>query len=148
VHHAYVAKVSDRAAEPGAGSVYQLVCSPVHQQVPPSMRLGFRVGWSRTAEVVARFVRRVAGVPRPPLSWDKLAGPSFGNQLATLTLDGRAAKVEFQAAEPVDERTARMRPTSEVTLASDPQRSRRYGQRSPRQGGGTLGAGSAGGGSG
>jgi hypothetical protein len=115
VHHAYVARA--RYPDPVPGAVYQLVCSPVHQAVPGSMRRGFRVGWSRPADWLGRLVARLAGVPPLPLSWDRVIGPFFGNQLATLTVDGRSARVTFEGAEPVDEQTARMQPIAEVTLA-------------------------------
>jgi hypothetical protein len=123
VHHGYVARA--RYSHPVAGAVYQLVSSPVHQGVPRSMRLGFRVGWSRAAELLGRLARRLAGVPPPALSWDRLAGPFFGNQLATLTTDGRSARLAFECAEPVDERTARMQPIAELTLAAPSSRQSR-----------------------
>jgi len=81
------------------------------------MRFGFRLGWSRPAELLGRLVARLARLPAPPLSWDRVAGPFFGNQLATLTVDGRSVTVAFECAEPVDERSARLRQTAEVTLS-------------------------------
>jgi len=119
VHHAYVARA--RYPDPVPGAVYQLVCSPVHQEVPRSMRFGFRVGWSRPAELLGRLACRLAGVPPLPLSWDRVAGPFFGNQLATLTIDGRSARLAFECAAPVDQQqTARMQPIAEVTLSPSP----------------------------
>jgi len=120
VHHGYVARArypEPAGREPAHGAVYQLVCSPVHQGVPRSMRFGFRLGWSRPAELLGRLVARLARLPAPPLSWDRVAGPFFGNQLATLTVDGRSVTVAFECAEPVDERSARLRQTAEVTLS-------------------------------
>jgi len=109
-----------RYPDPVPGAVYQLVCSPVHQEVPRSMRFGFRVGWSRPAELLGRLVCRLAGVPPLPLSWDRVAGPFFGNQLATLTIDGRSARLAFECAAPVNEQTARMQPIAGVTLSPPP----------------------------
>jgi hypothetical protein len=120
VHHGYVARARcpERSGpSPVPGAVYQLVCSPVHQRVPASMRFGFRFGWSRPAAVAGRLASRLAGVSALPLSWDRVAGPFFGNQLATLVLDGQSAAVTFERAEPVDERTARMRQTAKVDLS-------------------------------
>jgi PhoD-like phosphatase len=119
VHHGYVARArypGPDGPEPDRRDVYQLVCSPVHQGVPRSMRLGFTFGWSRPAELIGRLAARLARVAPPPLSWDKVAGPFFGNQLATVTLDDGSARVTFECAERVDDRTARMRQTAEVTL--------------------------------
>ncbi|CAO0830096.1 Alkaline phosphatase family protein OS=Streptomyces microflavus OX=1919 GN=HUT09_09275 PE=4 SV=1 [Streptomyces microflavus] len=45
VHHAYVAEPSWPGRAPDA-RVAQLTCSPVHNSVPLSIRLGFRFGWS------------------------------------------------------------------------------------------------------
>jgi hypothetical protein len=115
VHHAYVARA--RYPEPVPGMVYQLVCSPVHQEVPRSMRFGFRLGWSRPAEMLGRLAAWFAKVSAPSLSWDRLVGPFFGNQLATLTIDGRSADLLFECAEPIDERTARMQQIEELTLS-------------------------------
>jgi hypothetical protein len=120
VHHGYVARARyPERADPdsAAGAVYQLVCSPVHQQVPRSMRFCFRLGWSRPAELLGRLVGRLAGVAALPLSWDRVAGSFFGNQLATLRIEGRSATVTFERAEPVDARTARMRQTAEIALS-------------------------------
>jgi hypothetical protein len=115
VHHAYIARA--RYPEPATGAVYQVVCSPIHQEVPRSMRFGFRLGWSRPAELLGRLARRFAGVARPSLSWDRLAGPYFGNQLATLTVDGRSVRLLVECAEPVDKSRAQMRTTAELALA-------------------------------
>ena len=99
VHHAYVARAEYGADV--AASVYQLTCSPVHNYVPRAMKVAFRVAWSRVAEAVMRFLLDVvARVPHQPLTWSKLAGPYYGNEIATLTLDGRAASVRFERAGP------------------------------------------------
>ncbi|RQX59988.1 hypothetical protein DLJ57_00170, partial [Micromonospora chalcea] len=39
---------------------------------------------------------RAAGVRRPPVRWRKLAGPYFGNAVATLTHRGREAAVVIE----------------------------------------------------
>jgi hypothetical protein len=57
------------------------------------MHLGFRIGWSRAADRLTRWIGRYARVPATPLSWERLAGPYFGNELGTLLLDGRRAEV-------------------------------------------------------
>jgi hypothetical protein len=114
VHHAYVAEA--HYPSPVDSRVYQLVCSPIHQGVPRSMRLGFRLGWSRAAESVARLVGRTAPVPPLPLSWDRLAGPFFGNQIATITLDGRTARFHLEGANAADGEPARMTPLADLPL--------------------------------
>lgn len=97
VHHAYAA----RAEYDGTvrSKVYQLTCSPVHNYVPRVMKVAFRVAWSRAAERVTRFLlSRVAKVPPQPLKWSRLAGPYYGNEIATLTLDGRSARLVIERA--------------------------------------------------
>jgi hypothetical protein len=92
VHHAYIAEPS-WAAGPGPDArVVQLTCSPVHNSVPSSIKLGFRFGWSRTG------------------------GPWFGNQLMTLTLRGRSAGLQLEQAL-VRDGGAELVATQERTLA-------------------------------
>ncbi|GGM36798.1 alkaline phosphatase [Micromonospora sonchi] len=92
VHHSYVARV--RFADPGVRTpVHQLTCSPFHNQVPAGLRPLMRLGWARGPAGAARALARTAGVPRPAMTWRKLAGPYFGNAVATLTHAGRNAEV-------------------------------------------------------
>jgi hypothetical protein len=115
VHHAYVAEA--HYPEPVASRVLQLVCSPIHQGVPGSMRLGFRLGWSGLAERLVRPIGQWAGVPQLPLRWDRTAGPFFGNQLATLTLDGRSSRLLVERAEAGDDGAATMVRILDVALS-------------------------------
>jgi hypothetical protein len=92
VHHSYAA----RARLPGPAEVHQLVCSPVHNYVPPYLRPVFRLSWSSRAARLARRWARRRGAPSAPLRWAKRCGPLFGNTVATLELDGRHADVVFE----------------------------------------------------
>lgn len=95
VHHAYAA--SARFTFPTDSQVYQLTCSPLHNRVPAAVRAGFRAAWSRLAERSVRgLLRLVTPVPRSPVEWDRIAGPTFGNQIATLRLHGRAARLSIE----------------------------------------------------
>jgi hypothetical protein len=114
VHHAYLAEA--RYPQPVGSRVYQIVCSPIHQGVPRSMRLGFRFGWSKVADLLGRLIARTASVPPLPLSWELRSGPFFGNQLATLTLTGRQARLLFERAAPGSGQPARMTPLAELDL--------------------------------
>jgi hypothetical protein len=97
VHHAYAARV--HYPDDVRSKVYQLTCSPVHNYVPTAMRLAFRLSWSRAAERVMRFLLdRVSKVPPAELDWSRMCGPMFGDQIATLTLDGRSATLLFERA--------------------------------------------------
>ncbi|MEU6554923.1 alkaline phosphatase D family protein [Streptomyces sp. NPDC046915] len=97
VHHAYTAEPSWPARPPEA-RILQLTCSPVHNSVPASIRLGFRVGWSAPARLLGRLFARHGGCPRPPVEWRRTGGPWFGNQLMTLTLHGRSARLRLERA--------------------------------------------------
>ncbi|MGY1609117.1 MULTISPECIES: alkaline phosphatase D family protein [unclassified Geodermatophilus] len=90
VHHAYAAEV----VEPGGltGRVHQLTVSPLHNQAPHPIRVGFRIGWSRWARRFTQALARAARVRPPSVEWAKAAGPFFGNQVGELVLDGRSAR--------------------------------------------------------
>jgi hypothetical protein len=97
VHHAYASKVHYDASV--RSKVYQLTCSPFHNYVPLAMKVAFRISWSRLAERTTRFLLgRVSKVPPLDIEWTRMCGPFFGDQIATLTLDGRTARVSFEQA--------------------------------------------------
>ncbi|MGW2339981.1 alkaline phosphatase D family protein [Streptomyces sp. NPDC001661] len=99
VHHAYVAEPSWPAgAEAPSARVLQLTCSPVHNSVPASIRVGFRFGWSRFGRALGRRFARHARAGTPHITWSRTGGPWFGNQLMTLTLRGRAATLSLDQA--------------------------------------------------
>lgn len=111
VHHTYVAEAewpkprSDRAAR-----VLQFTCSPLHNSVPPGIRLGFRFGWSRPATWIGTKLARHGKLPTNPVSWRKLGGPWFGNHLMTLSLHGRHAELLLdRAVRAAPEKTPRLR---------------------------------------
>ena len=94
VHHAYVAEPSWPGRAPDA-RVAQLTCSPVHNSVPLSIRLGFRFGWSAPARALGRRIARHGRCAPPTVSWRRTGGPWFGNQIMTLTLRGRSARLSL-----------------------------------------------------
>ena len=97
VHHAYVARAD--YPQPVTSPIFQLTCSPLHNFVPAPMHWAFRVAWSATAERCTRWLLDAfARVPPVPLSWRRLSGPYFGDEIASLVLDGRAARVVFEKA--------------------------------------------------
>jgi hypothetical protein len=94
VHHSYAAR-ADLPGDPPA-RVHQLTCSPVHNKIHWLVRPGFQLAWSYAARRLAERWALRAGAPPKPLSWERLAGPVFGNTIATLDISGRSAEVLFE----------------------------------------------------
>jgi hypothetical protein len=97
VHHAYAAEL----VNPGGltSRVHQLTVSPLHNQAPHPIRVGFRIGWSRAARRFTEALARLAKAEPTTLAWEKQAGPYFGNQIGELVLDGRAARFALSVTE-------------------------------------------------
>jgi hypothetical protein len=97
VHHAYAAEL----VRPGGLTtrVHQLTVSPLHNQAPHPIRVGFRIGWSRWAKRFTATLARLARAQPSPLEWDKQAGPFFGNQIGELVLSGRDARFQLSVTE-------------------------------------------------
>ncbi|MEV6170152.1 alkaline phosphatase D family protein [Streptomyces sp. NPDC051954] len=115
VHHAYVAEPTWPTDAPDA-RVLQLTCSPVHNSIPMSIRIGFRFGWSAAARVLGRRFAGHGRVPRPPIDWRRTGGPWFGNQLMTLTLRGRSARLRLDQARAEKTGGARLKTVEESQL--------------------------------
>ena len=97
VHHAYAAKVI--RPEGLEARVHQLTVSPLHNQAPHPIRVGFKIGWSRGARrFTGRLARWVRAEPTR-LEWEKQAGPFFGNQIGELVLTGREARFQLSVSE-------------------------------------------------
>ncbi|MFI2210689.1 alkaline phosphatase D family protein [Streptomyces sp. NPDC020141] len=98
VHHAYVAEPDWRGAPGPDARVLQLTCSPVHNSIPRMIQLGFHFGWSRVGRRLGHLLARHGRTGRPPVHWERTGGPWFGNQLMTLTLRGRSARLRLDQA--------------------------------------------------
>lgn len=97
VHHAYVAEPVWTTGQLRS-RVFQFTCSPLHNSVPAVMRVGFRFGWSRFAKGIGHLLARHGRIARPAVRWGRTGGPWFGNQLMTLTLRGRTARLRLERA--------------------------------------------------
>ena len=91
VHHCYAARVDG----PGV-PVHQLTCSPVHNVMDWYVKPGFRLAWARGARAFAQAWAHRVGAPSKPVTWERVAGPLFGNTIATLEIDGRRARARFE----------------------------------------------------
>jgi hypothetical protein len=116
VHHAYVAEPSWPGRAPDA-RVAQLTCSPVHNSVPLSIRLGFRFGWSAPARALGRRIARHGRCAPPAVTWRRTGGPWFGNQIMTLTLRGRSARLRLEQARAERDGTTVLRVVTDRELA-------------------------------
>lgn len=117
VHHAYIAEPSWPQGESGPDArVLQLTCSPVHNSIPMSIKLGFHFGWSRVGRALGRRFAGHGGVPKPPIDWRRTGGPWFGNQLMTLILRGRSARLRLDQAREEKGGGARLRTVVESEL--------------------------------
>lgn len=93
VHFSYVAVRS--AGVDGAGRVVQLVSSPIRNGVPANLRRTLRVASSRLGSLAGRAALLTVG-DGGDAGWEITGGPWFGNGIATITLDGRSARVRFE----------------------------------------------------
>ncbi|MFH8565121.1 alkaline phosphatase D family protein [Streptomyces sp. NPDC017988] len=116
VHHAYVAEPSWPPDSGPDARVLQLTCSPVHNSIPTSIKLGFRFGWSRVGRALGRRFARHGGVTQAGIDWRRTGGPWFGNQLMTLTLHGRSARLRLDQARTARGGAVRLETTEERDL--------------------------------
>jgi hypothetical protein len=100
VHHAYLAEIGFRPGSGVRSRVYQAVCSPFRNPLDDRDRNVIRASFGRTMAVAARALARAAGVPDPEIGWRPVEGPYFDNQVATLTLEGRSARIKLEKTRP------------------------------------------------
>lgn len=62
-----------------------------------------RAGFSRPFVAAMRALAGAAGAPDPGLRWRLAEGPYFDNQVATLRLDGREARMKLDKTVPGDD---------------------------------------------
>jgi hypothetical protein len=104
VHHAYLMEVGFR---PGAGvksAAYQAVCSPFRNPLDRHERATIRLAGFPPLAAALRALARAAGVREPEIRW-RLAGgrePWFDNQVGTLELKGRRARLRVEKTIPDD----------------------------------------------
>jgi hypothetical protein len=116
VHHAYAAEL---VAPSGLTTrVHQLTVSPLHNEAPHPIQVGFRMGWSRWAERLTVGVARLGRVRRSELRWAKRAGPFFGNQLGELLVDGDRARFVLSVTERSPDGGARLRQVLDLPLTA------------------------------
>src|SRR6185312_11170140 len=124
VHHSYLTAVDlPRTAAPApagpparTSAVYQAVCSPFHQALPPSMRGAQGLASTRVSGLIGTAAAALAGAPAPKLKWRITNGPWFDNMIATLTYNGPKAIVRFDQAVTDETKTPRLSTVLEADL--------------------------------
>jgi hypothetical protein len=81
VHHSYVSQVCDLKAD---GTILQAVCSPIRNPLPRPMRFATAALSYGIAGPLGAMAARSAKVPEAPFGWNRVKGPWFDNNLATL----------------------------------------------------------------
>ena len=96
MHHAYLTE-AQWPAEAGVEShVWQATCSPVRNPLSKKESGGMRFLRTRAVAGLAHRLAQAAGAYQAPMSWEERAGPSFDNQIATIDLDGRDARITIE----------------------------------------------------
>jgi hypothetical protein len=103
IHFSFVAQVRFPGDGNMAARVHQLVSSPIRNALKPPESTAMRLGTSRLALSVGRFLRRAAGHRRLRVLWKMDRGPTFANCLSQLTFDGRSAELVVLQARPHDD---------------------------------------------
>jgi hypothetical protein len=123
VHHAYLAEVGFRRQANVRSAVYQAVCSPFRNALDWQDRAVVEAATHQPFEIATRALARAAGVKAPDIRWRLVQDPTFDNQFATLTLEGRGARVKIEKVVPGNWRDPDVEITLERTLAPAPQSS-------------------------
>ncbi|CAN5410458.1 alkaline phosphatase D family protein [soil metagenome] len=98
VHYTSLARVRFRRHSRVTSRVYQVVCSPLRHPLRRRERRAHRLSAMRPGEWIGRLLARSAGVERPIIRWKTLMGPTFDNNLGTLELRGREARLRIERA--------------------------------------------------
>ena len=96
VHHAYLAEAAFPAGTDVRSAVYQAVCSPFRNALDAHERHMIRFALTRAGVALGRRLARTVGVRDPGIRWRFVEGPYFDNQVATITLEGRQARMKLE----------------------------------------------------
>jgi hypothetical protein len=96
VHHAYLAELAFPRSAGVRSSIWQAVCSPFRNALDDRERKTIELGDTRIPAAVFRGLARLAGVSKERVRWRLVEGPFYDNQVATLTIDGRAAEIMLE----------------------------------------------------
>ena len=101
IHHSYLAAVNlprHAATATRTSAVYEAVCSPFHQAMPPKMRYAQRLASNKVSGLLGTAAAMLARAYVPGLTWRITEGPWFQNMIATLEYHAAQATVRFDSA--------------------------------------------------
>ena len=118
VHHAYLAKAEFSAGSGVKSPVYQAVCSPLRNPLDKKERRIMKFTWSRTGKHIFRTLARAAGVKSEDIRWSLThSAPWFNNQVATLEITGRRARMRLDKTLPGEDSDPSLETVFERDLA-------------------------------
>jgi hypothetical protein len=94
-----MSSLAEWSASTEPARLLQLVCSPIRNPLPRTVRYIAAASAYGLAWPVGLLAARSARVPDPPFRWSLTDGPWFDNVIATLDLDGRRARVAWNTAD-------------------------------------------------
>ena len=104
VHHSYLTAIdlprtaTRTSSATRTSAVYQAVCSPFHQAMPPTMRSAQWLASTRASGLIGTAVATLTRARIPSIRWRITEGPWFTNMIATLEYDSDQATVRFDRA--------------------------------------------------
>ena len=98
VHHSYLTAIDLPRTATRTSAVYQAVCSPFHQAMPPTMRSAQWLASTRASGLIGTAVATLTRARIPSIRWRITEGPWFTNMIATLEYDSDQATVRFDRA--------------------------------------------------
>jgi hypothetical protein len=119
VHHAYLMETAFRREANVKSAVYQAVCSPFRNPLNRRERATIKFAASKPAAALVRALARMADVREPDMRWRLANGrePWFDNQVATLELSGRRARLLVEKTVPSDHADPELKTVMEHWLA-------------------------------
>ncbi len=115
VHHAYLAEARLRSG-PVDTRILQAVCSPVRNPLSANEQRAQKLGSSRGMAAATRRLARWAGVGEPRLWWSFAQPPTFDNQIAEWSVDGRSARLRIERTLPEDRDAPKLHGSLDLTI--------------------------------
>jgi len=117
VHYSYLARALVPGVGRGSSRIYQAVCSPIRNPLHWLLRYANGAAQFGLARLVGWLLVQGVRVRDPDIVWDIDEGPWFDNALATLELDGRAARLRWDRARADPDGSDRVEPLFETRLS-------------------------------